>query len=65
MPTTKDIISCFIVLITFGAAIWYMAKICAGACSEAREEIRKLNQETRQHLKEAKELDRLRNKSIY
>ena len=65
MPTSGEFLSYFIVLIAFGGAIWYLAKICTGACREAREEIKKLNQETRQHLAEARELERLRNRSIY
>ena len=65
MPTSGEFLSYFIVLITFGGAIWYLAKICTGACREARDEVRKLNRELRQHLDEARELDKLRNREIY
>jgi len=46
-PSITDIAKVLFMALVFITAVWYLAKIAAGACREAREEIIKLRKETK------------------
>jgi len=46
-PSITDIAKIMFMTLVFIGAVWYLAKITAGACREAREEIIKLHKETK------------------
>jgi len=46
-PTITDIVKLMFMTLVFIGGVWYLARIAAGACREAREEIIKLRKETK------------------